>query len=103
MISENAVKEIAINILSGIADDKQTIDKKETFVFYDLEKFNLANTVLSYAIPLDYEIYTMDTMDKDRHIFKITKREKCHDYIKNIDYVKERLVFSRDLIVSILE
>lgn len=103
MISENAVKEIAINVLSGIADDKQTIDKKETFVFYDLDKFNLARIVLSYAIPLEYEIHTLDTMDKYRHIFKITKREKAHDYIKNIDYVKERLIFSRDLIVSELE
>ena len=103
MIGENAVKEIAINILSGIADDKEIIDKKETFIYYDLEKFDLARTVLSYAIPLDYEIYTLETMDKDRHIFKITKREKYHDYIKNIDGVKERLIFSRDLMVSILE
>lgn len=103
MISENAVKEIAINILSGIADDKQIIDKKETFVFYDLDKFDLARVVLSYAIPLDYEIHTLDTMEEYRHIFKITKREKSHDYIKNIDVVKERLIFSRDLILSILE
>lgn len=103
MIGENAVKEIAFNILYGIADDKQTIDRKETFVFYSKDKFELAKTVLSYAIPLEYEINTIQTDDKHKYTFSISKREKDHDYIKNTTVIKNRLIFSRDLILSVLE